>query len=77
MNRPRDAVLLPAAWKIPVSHHHGLTDTNFPIDTARAGRDRLLAAGHTVHWHELDGGHTTNAAMALVRWDDLASSRAP
>lgn len=71
------APLLPAAWKIPVSHHHGLTDTNFPIDTARAGRDRLVAAGHTVYWHEFDGGHTTNAAMALVRWDDLASSRAP
>jgi predicted esterase len=69
--------LPPAPWKIPVSHHHGTLDMNFPIDTARAGRDRLLAAGHTVSWHEFDGGHTTTPAFALVRWDDLASSRAP
>jgi poly(3-hydroxybutyrate) depolymerase len=69
--------LVPAAWKIPVSHHHGLTDMNFPIDTARAGRDKLLAAGHKVDWHEFDGGHTTTAAFALVRWDDLATSTAP
>jgi poly(3-hydroxybutyrate) depolymerase len=69
--------LVPAAWKIPVSHHHGVSDMNFPIDTARAGRDKLLAAGHEMHWHEFDGGHTTTAAFALVRWDDLASSTAP
>lgn len=69
--------LVPAAWKIPVSHHHGLADMNFPIDTARAGRDKLLAAGHKVDWHEFDGGHTTTAAFALIRWDDLASSTAP
>jgi len=69
--------LLPAPWKIPVSQHHGTADMNFPIAGARAGRDRLLAAGHMVYWHEFDGGHTTTPAFALVRWDDLASSRAP
>ncbi|MGZ3422781.1 MAG: alpha/beta hydrolase family esterase [Polyangiales bacterium] len=69
--------LLPAKWKIPVSHHHGTTDMNFPIDTARAGRDKLIGAGHVVHWHEFDGGHTTTAAFALVRWDDLAASVSP
>ncbi len=69
--------LLPAPWKIPVSHHHGTMDMNFTIASARTGRDQLLAAGHTVFWHEFDGGHTTNAAFALVRWDDLATSRAP
>jgi poly(3-hydroxybutyrate) depolymerase len=69
--------LLPAAWKIPVSHTHGLGDANFPITAARAGRDKLMAAGHPVYWHEFDGGHTTNAAYALQMYDDLASSLAP
>lgn len=69
--------LLPAAWKVPVSHHHGVSDGNFPIAYARAGRDRLIAAGHPVSWHEFEGGHTTNAAFALVRFDDLSASRAP
>ena len=69
--------LLPAAWKIPVSHTHGVNDPNFPIATARAGRDKLLAAGHPVYWHEFDGGHTTNAAFALQMYDDLASSTLP
>jgi poly(3-hydroxybutyrate) depolymerase len=69
--------LLPAAWKIPVSHTHGLSDANFPITAARAGRDKLLAAGHTVYWHEFAGGHTTNAAYALQMYDDLALSTAP
>lgn len=69
--------LLPAPWKIPVSHTHGQSDANFPIDTAIAGRDKLLAAGHPVYWHEFAGGHTTNAAHALQMYDDLASSTAP
>jgi polyhydroxybutyrate depolymerase len=69
--------LLPAPWKIPVSQFHGLTDPNFPIDAARMGRDRLLAAGHQVYWHEFNGGHTTTAAFALQMYDDLAGSMAP
>ncbi len=69
--------LLPAPWKIPVSHFHGVDDKNFPIDTARSGRDRLTAAGHKVYWHEFPGGHTTSAADAAKRYDDLATSTAP
>lgn len=69
--------LLPAPWKIPVSHTHGLSDANFPIATAQAGRDKLLAAGHPVYWHEFAGGHTTSAAHALQMYDDLASYTAP
>jgi predicted esterase len=69
--------LLPAAWKIPVSHTHGLSDQNFPIDAARSGRDKILAAGHKVYWHEFDGGHTTTPAYALQMYDDLAGSVAP
>lgn len=69
--------LLPATWKIPVSHFHGVDDLNFTIASARAGRDKLLAAGHTVHWHEFTGGHSTKAADAAQRYDDLASSKAP
>ena len=69
--------LLPAKWLIPVSHFHGISDTNFPIATARAGRDQLLAAGHKVYWHEFPGGHTTNAVDDGTMYDDLASSTAP
>lgn len=69
--------LLPAPWKIPVAHTHGVTDMNFPIAYARKGRDELLAAGHVVHWHEFDGGHTTTAAFAATMYDDLAASVAP
>jgi predicted esterase len=64
-------------WSIPVSQTHGVYDPNFPIEYARAGRDRLIAAGHTVYWHEFDGGHTTNGALVGMTYDDLATSRAP
>jgi len=37
----------------------------------------MLAAGHTVYWHEFAGGHTTNAGFAATMYDDLASSTAP
>jgi len=69
--------LLPARWTIPVSHFHGLTDTNFPIATARDGWNRLEAAGHTVYRHEFDGGHTTNAGYARTMYMDLMSAMAP
>ena len=69
--------LLPAKWLIPVSHFHGTSDTNFPIASARKGRDELIAAGHKVYWHEFAGGHTTNAGFAATMYDDLASSTAP
>lgn len=66
-----------AKWLIPLSQTHGTSDTNFPITYARQGRDRMIAAGHTVYWHEFDGGHTTSAALVALTYDDLATSRAP
>jgi predicted esterase len=66
-----------AKWLIPLSQTHGVSDTNFPIADARAGRDRMVAAGHTVYWHEFAGGHTTSATLVEMTYDDLASSRAP
>jgi len=69
--------LLPPAWLIPISHTHGTGDTRFPIASARDGRDKLLAAGLTVAWHEFEGDSTTDPASALVMWDDLAKSRTP
>ena len=69
--------LLPAPWLIPVSQFQGTTDTNFPIATVRADRDRMIAAGHMVYWHEFMGGHTTNAMFALTTYMDLAASRSP
>ena len=50
---------------------------NFPIMYARQGRDRLMAAGHTVYWHEFDGGHTTTPAYAATMIQDLMGSRSP
>jgi predicted esterase len=70
--------LLPSAWKIPASIFHGSQDPNFPIaQTGEPSRDALLDAGHTVYWHEFNGGHTTNAADALQMWNDLKSSTSP
>ncbi len=69
--------LLPAPWLIPVSHTHGLSDPKYPIAGARAGRDKLLGAGHTVNWHEFEGGSAITADQALVMWDELAASKSP
>jgi poly(3-hydroxybutyrate) depolymerase len=69
--------LLPAPWKIPVSHFHGMQDMNFPIMYAIAGMNRLIAAGHPFYWHPFNGGHTTNPADALQMYMDLKSSTAP
>jgi predicted esterase len=70
--------LLPSAWLIPVSIYHGSTDPNFPIaETGERSRDILLDAGHTVYWHEFNGGHTTNAAYVYQMWEDLKDSTSP
>jgi phospholipase/carboxylesterase len=69
--------LLPAPWKVPVSHFHGDQDPNFPIAQALAGINTLKAAGHTTYWHPFSGGHTTTPSDALARFDDLKSSTAP
>lgn len=69
--------LLPAAWKVPVSHFHGDADMNFPIANAKQGIDTLQAAGHPVFWHPFSGGHQATAADALTELDDLAKYAAP
>jgi poly(3-hydroxybutyrate) depolymerase len=69
--------LLPAPWKVPVSHFHGDSDPNFPSAQALAGINKLKAAGHTTYWHPFTGGHTTSAPDALARYDDLKTSTAP
>ncbi|HEY2365970.1 MAG TPA: hypothetical protein VGH87_06270 [Polyangiaceae bacterium] len=69
--------LLPSAWKIPVSHFHGLQDQNFPIQYAIAGMNTLEDAGHPFYWHPFDGGHTTTPQFAGAMYDDLKSSTAP
>jgi poly(3-hydroxybutyrate) depolymerase len=70
--------LLPSAWLIPVSMFHGSQDPNFPIaETGEPSRDALLDAGHTVYWHEFNGGHTTNTADALQMWEDLKGWTSP
>lgn len=69
--------LIPAPWTIPVSHFHGDQDMNFPIMYAKAGIDRLTAAGHMTYWHPFSGGHTANAPMAAQEYDDLISSSSP
>jgi phospholipase/carboxylesterase len=75
---PNDGVaLIPAPWTIPVSHFHGDADQNFPIEYAKAGIDRLAAAGHVTSWHPFTGGHTASAQMAAQEYDDLIGSSAP
>lgn len=69
--------LLPAAWKIPVSHFHGDQDQNFQAADALNGINRLQAAGHPVFWHLFSGGHTAKAADALVEFDELKGFTSP
>lgn len=69
--------LLPAAWKVPVSHFHGDQDMNFPIASAQAGITKLQNAGHPTFWHPFSGGHTTNAGYAATMYDDLKGFSAP
>ncbi len=71
--------LVPAPWKIPVSHFHGQSDMNFPIMYALAGKTKLENAGHTFYWHPIPGGHSAPAtpANALQEFDDLKASVAP
>jgi poly(3-hydroxybutyrate) depolymerase len=71
--------LLPSSWLIPVSHFHGMSDANFPIASAKAGIDKLTAAGHPTFWHPIPGDHgsTPTPANALTEFDDLKSFTAP
>lgn len=69
--------LLPAPWKIPVSHFHGDQDMNFPIMYAQQGITRLMNAGHPTFWHPFSGGHTANAMMTAQEYEDLKGYSAP
>lgn len=69
--------LVPAPWKIPVSHFHGDQDMNFPIASAQSGITKLMNAGHPTFWHPFSGGHTTNAGFASTMYDDLKGFSAP
>ena len=69
--------LLPAPWKVPVSHFHGESDPNFVLADALSGINRLQAAGHPVFWHPFVGGHQATAADALVEFDELKGFIAP
>jgi predicted esterase len=70
--------LLPSAWEIPFSLSHGTQDQNFPIAmTGIPSMEALEDAGHTVYWHEFNGGHTTTPALAQLMYLDLESSLAP
>lgn len=71
------SLLLPAPWRVPVSHFHGDTDTNFQAASAQAGIDRLRSAGHPVFWHLFSGGHQARAADALTEYDELEGFTAP
>ncbi len=69
---------LPSAWLIPVSIFHGSQDMNFPInETGIPSRNVLADAGHTVYWHEFNGGHETSPADALQMWNDLKGWTSP
>ncbi len=46
--------------RVPILMTHGRGDAIIPIANAQRSRDRLLAAGHPVEWHEYDLGHSVN-----------------
>ena len=72
---------LPLAAKLETERHHanratpiflahGTQDPVIPISRARQSRDVLVAAGHTVEWHEYPMPHSVCAAeiVDLNRW---------
>ncbi len=72
---------LPLAAKLEAERHdanratpiflaHGTQDPVIPIARARQSRDVLVAAGHTVDWHEYPMPHSVCAAeiVDLNRW---------
>jgi len=65
-----------AAWKIPVSHVHGVTDFN-PIATTRQDKADFIAAGHVFTLHEHPGGHSITPAQVRMQYDDLKASVSP
>jgi len=65
-----------AAWKIPVSHVHGVADFN-PIALSRSDRDAFVAAGHVFQLREHAGGHSITPEQVQRQYEDLKASVAP
>jgi phospholipase/carboxylesterase len=51
----------PASRTVPIFMAHGKSDPVIPIARAVASRDALVAAGHSVEWHEYPMPHSVNA----------------
>jgi phospholipase/carboxylesterase len=50
-----------ASAAVPILMVHGSSDPVIPIERATASRDRLLALGYTVQWHEYPMQHSLSA----------------
>lgn len=50
-----------ASVRVPIFLAHGAADTVVPIARGAAARDRLMALGHPVHWHEYPMAHSVCA----------------
>lgn len=50
-----------AALGVPIFMAHGSSDPVIPMARAIASRDALVAAGHSVEWHEYPMPHSVNA----------------
>ena len=61
------AVLAEGAPRRVVFQAHGRQDPVIPLAVGQAARDRLLAAGHEVAWHEYDMAH----ALCAEEVDDI------
>ena len=51
----------PAALSTPIFGAHGTSDPIVPFDRGAAARDRLVAAGYAVEWHEYPMEHSVCA----------------
>lgn len=60
---------------IPVSIHIGTTDPLLP--GAQRDRTELMNRGHTVEYHEFQGGHTILPGHRQQAWDDMKGHSLP
>ncbi|MCH8506594.1 MAG: phospholipase [Ectothiorhodospiraceae bacterium] len=56
----------PSNASTPILMVHGLHDERIPVEDARRDRDRLLAQGLPVQWHELPIGHAVDASVTAI-----------
>lgn len=61
--------------RIPCSMVIGLSDPL--LAGARQTRDYLVSIGHTVMFHEFQGGHQVDSSHRLMIWNDIKSYRRP